>query len=232
MPDLDRQLRETGARLFDEIRIPDLDLVRTRARRIRQRRRGLAAGASTLAVLLVVGLGLTSLDRLTGGPEPVPAASDPTGTLWQGGGLDPARAGRAGAGPAGRPRRHPVRRLEARVRVDRRVHPGLPGRARGDHRRRPLVVGLAHARRRRHRRPAAAADHGRRGVAIAAGSDVFYATYPRSDWVHVVAGPTAELDAVPAGGRLWQAGTDCGSPLNGLVARRPAVPVAGGPDRR
>ena len=162
MPDLDRQLRETGARLFDEIRIPDLDLVRTRARRIRQRRRGLAAGASTLAVLLVVGLGLTSLDRLTGGPEPVPAASDPTGTLWQGGGLTLH-------GLDGPVLDQPGDLVDIQFAdskhgyaFDRRVHPGLPGRARGDHRRRPLVVGLAHARRRRHRRPAGAADHGRR----------------------------------------------------------------------
>src|SRR5262245_27855662 len=87
MPDLDRQLRETGARLFDEIRIPDLDVVRGRAHRIRQRRRGLAAGASALALLLVVGIGITGMDRIAGRPAPVPAASDPTRTMWQGGGL-------------------------------------------------------------------------------------------------------------------------------------------------
>ena len=214
MPDLDRQLRETGARLFDEIRIPDLDLVRTRARRIRQRRRGLAAGASTLAVLLVVGLGLTSLDRLTGGPEPVPAASDPTGTLWQGGGLTLH-------GLDGPVLDQPGDLVDIQFADSKHGYaltaectPGcrvaLAATTDGGHSWSDWLMPDVGATADRPARLITVGD----GVAIAAGSDVFYATYPRSDWVHVVAGPTAELDAVPAGGRLWQTGTDCGSPLN------------------
>ena len=64
MPDLDhleQRLRETGARLFDDIRIPELSQVRRRADRIRRRRTSLAAGASTLALMSVAHVGATRL---------------------------------------------------------------------------------------------------------------------------------------------------------------------------
>ena len=227
MPDLDRQLRETGARLFDEIRIPDLDVVRGRARHIRRRRRGLAAGASALALLLVVGLGITAIDRIAGRPAPVPAASDPTGTMWQGGGITLH-------GLDGPVLDQPGDLIDIQFADSKHGYalsaqctPGcrfaLAATTDGGHSwadsRLPDVAAPEDG-------PPRLVTVGP-GVAIQASGHVNFATYPDPGWAQVL--PTAVFDAVPMGGRLWAAGTECGTGLQawspaGLLGRLSTAP--------
>ena len=228
MPDLEGQLRETGARLFDEIRIPDLDVVRTRASRIRRRRHGLMVGASALAVLLVVGLGIASVGRLGARPVPEPAASDPTGTLWQGGGLTLH-------GLDGPVLDQPGDLIDIQFADSKHGYalsgectPGcrlaLAATTDGGHTWSDWLMPDVNASAGSLPRLATVGD----GLAIVAGSDISYATYPGLDW-HRVPGPAGVLDAVPEGGRLWPASPDCGTPLyawarDGSLARLKVAP--------
>jgi hypothetical protein len=92
MPGLTDRLRSARADLLNEIKVPELGAVRSRAHRIRRRRRGLQATAGALALVAVVGAGAAiTRNGPWSRPEPVasagPTASPAAATVWRGGGL-------------------------------------------------------------------------------------------------------------------------------------------------
>ncbi|SNT19606.1 hypothetical protein SAMN05421812_103665 [Asanoa hainanensis] len=86
MPDLETKLARSRSALLDEIEQPPLAVVRRRATRIR-RRRSVAAGATALAVLGVIGLAARPWHQ--DGPPTVTATDPPAiAPVYRGGGIE------------------------------------------------------------------------------------------------------------------------------------------------
>jgi hypothetical protein len=88
MPDLDERLDSARADLLIDIKAPELDDIQDRARTIRRRRRGVAAGTALAVVIaMATGVALLGEGRTDQGPPP-PASTDGPRPVYRGSGME------------------------------------------------------------------------------------------------------------------------------------------------